>query len=439
VKGGSVHGAEPGGRSSQPSPAERPQLIPMNPVTFQNARVARPSAAIREDLHITAGRIAAGPGPSASELDLRDHVVFPGLVNAHDHLHLNNVPRLRSDRFFPNSYRWAERFATHFAAPDVAAAMAVPAAARYRHGGLKNLLGGATTVAHHDPWHPALNEEDFPVNLLRRFGWCHSLGLAPRVGVPARVRERLAGLAGRPRRGPFGPPIAESFADTPRGAPWIIHLAEGIDAVAGAELRQLDRLGYLTAQTVLVHGVGLGGDDVGRVIARGAAVVWCPSSNIAIFGATLDPRRLFQAHRLALGTDSRLSGARDLLDELRVAAANCDLTPVDIVRLATIEASRILAIPEVGGLDVGQRADLVIVRDDGADPYRALITRRRAELRAVVHGGLPAIADPDFAPWFAAAGVDTVDALLDDRPKLLARSLARPQTVACEPGLRINV
>jgi hypothetical protein len=52
-----------------------------------------------------------------------------------------------------------------------------------------------------------------------------------------------------------------------------------------------------------------------------------------------------------------------------------------------------------------------------------------------VRDGLPRIADPDLAEWFAFAGVDAVPVLLDGRPKLLAASLAEPALMALEPGL----
>jgi hypothetical protein len=92
-------------------------------------------------------------------------------------------------------------------------------------------------------------------------------------------------------------------------------------------------------------------------------------------------------------------------------------------------------MPDVGGLNPGQCADLVIVRADHGDPYQALVGLRRADIRAVVRDGQPAVADPDLAGWFAASGVETVPATLDGRPKLLARSLARPDAIELEPGL----
>jgi cytosine/adenosine deaminase-related metal-dependent hydrolase len=402
----------------------------MPDITLHNATLVLPAGVERAQLHIADGRIAAHASQDAWRLDLRDHLIFPGLVNAHDHLHLNNVPPLPQPAPFPNSYAWIAAFERYFDDPAVAAAVAVPKATRFWQGGLKNLLAGVTTVAHHDPWHPALDDPAFPVRVLRDFGWSHSLGL----GLEIHGKPQVSSLKPLPC---YGPPVVESFRATPPGRPWIIHLAEGTDAVAAAELALLDGLGCLGPNTVLVHGAGLRAADMELTIARGAAVVWCPASNIALLGRTLNPRRLARAGRLALGSDSRLSGARDLLDELRVAAAQSDLDPPALLRLATTGAARVLRLPDAGALLPGRPADLLIVRDRGGDVYTQLLDITRNQIRAVVRDGRPAIADCNLAEWFAMCAVEAVEATLDGQPKLIARTLARAEAVALETGLDI--
>jgi cytosine/adenosine deaminase-related metal-dependent hydrolase len=371
-----------------------------------------PAGASRAPLPIRGGRIGSSLAARAWRIDLHDHLIFPGLINAHEHLHVNAVPPLCTDAPFPNSYAWIAAFQAHFKEPAVVAALQVSKALRLRHGALKNLLAGATCVAHHDPWHPALDATDFPVALLRDYGWSYALGWPG-----------------------YGPPVPSSFAATPTDRPWLIHLAEGTDATAQAELDQLDQLGCLAANSVLVHGVGLRERDVDRVIASGAAVVWCPTSNHTLLGRSLDPRRLCAAGRLALGSDSRLSGARDLLDEMRAVAARGELSPRQLLGLATTDAARILRLPSRGSLAPGARADLVIVEDRGGNAESSLTGIQRSDIRAVVRDGVPRIADPDFAEWFAATGVDAVPVTLEGKPKLLARSLAEPALLALEPGL----
>lgn len=380
--------------------------------TLSGAALVTVAGAVRSPLHFTGGRIGARAGKGGFPVDLRDHLVFPGLINAHDHLQVNSVPPLRAGAPFPNSYAWIEAFQAHFTEPSVVDALAIPKERRMRHGALKNLLAGVTCVAHHDPWHPALDAADFPVALLRDHGWSYTLD------GPA-----------------YGPPVQASFTATPSTHPWMIHLAEGTDAVAAAELARLDRLGCLAANSVLVHGVGMGEQDIDRVIAAGASVVWCPGSNRRLLGRTLDPRRLHAAGRLALGSDSRLSGARDLLEELRTEDLLGTLGRRALLDLATEAGARVLHLSRRGRLEHGFVGDAVIVEDRGGDEASCLVGRRRADLRAVIRDGVPRIADPDFAGWFAAAGVETVPVTLDGKAKLLARELADPEVLALEPGL----
>jgi hypothetical protein len=365
-------------------------------------------------LPIRAGRIGSSLAARAYRVDLRDHLIFPGLINAHEHLHVNTVPPLKTGAPFPNSYAWIAAFQAHFEEPAVVAALQVPKELRLQHGALKNLLAGTTCVAHHDPWHPALDATNFPVTLLRDYGWSYALGWPG-----------------------YGPPAQQSFAATPTDRPWLIHLAEGTDATAQSELVQLEQLGCLAANSVLVHGVGLRERDIDRVIASGAAVVWCPSSNHALLGKSLDPRRLCAAGRLALGSDSRLSGARDLLEEMRGIAARRELNPRQLLGLVTTQAARILRLPAGGSLASGAPADLVIVEDRGGDERCGLVGIERSQIRAVARNGVPRIADPDFAEWFAVAGMEAVPVTLDGKPKLLAKPLAEPALVALEPGLEL--
>ncbi len=371
-------------------------------------------ASSRVPLPIRAGRIGSSLAARAYRVDLRDHLIFPGLINAHEHLHVNTVPPLKTGTPFPNSYAWIAAFQAHFKEPTVVAALQVPKELRLQHGALKNLLAGTTCVVHHDPWHPALDATNFPVTLLRDYGWSYALGWPD-----------------------YGPPVRQSFAATPADRPWLIHLAEGSDATAQAELSQLEQLGCLAANSVLIHGVGLREQDIDRVIDRGAAVVWCPTSNHALLGRSLDPRRLCAAGRLALGSDSRLSGARDLLDEMRGIAARGELDPRQLLGLVTTQAARILRLPTSGGLAAGTPADLVIVEDRGGDERCGLVGIERSQIRAVARNGVPRIADPDFAEWFAVAGMEAVPVTLDGKPKLLAKPLAEPALIALEPGLEL--
>jgi cytosine/adenosine deaminase-related metal-dependent hydrolase len=369
-------------------------------------------------LGIDGGRLWTGSaGAGGRAVSLAGHLILPGLVNAHDHLHLNVFPRTRFRRRYEHSADWVKDMAEAIERPELAALRAVPAESRAWHGALKNALAGATTVVHHDPWLEVFARPDFPVTVVPRLGWAHSLDLA----------------------GSYGPAVAASFAATPAGRPWFIHLAEGTDVRAGAEVGRLQAIGCLAARTRLVHAVGLRAEDRERVREAGAALVWCPSSNGFLLGRPADPSWLTPAGRVALGTDARLTGERDLLDELRFAAATGLAAPAELLAMVTAGGAALCGAPPAGRLAEGAPADLVVLRDDGRPPAVQLLAARRADLRLVLVRGRPVIGDPDLAVIFDLCDLPAVWVRLDGRPKLLAEAALAGlvHSGLAEPGLEL--
>ncbi|CAM4168845.1 amidohydrolase family protein [Roseateles saccharophilus] len=352
-----------------------------------------------EGAHIAATAVA---GPS---LDMAGARLLPGLVNAHDHLQLNAaLPRLKFRASYRNASEWIADVTPRISRdPCLLEHRAAPRAQRSFMGGLKNLLSGVTTVAHHDPRGAELDIPGFPVDVPELGGWSHSLAMDGEVAV------RESRRAARPDK------------------PWIIHAAEGIDGAAAQEFDRLEALGCIAPGTLLVHGLGLTAAQQRRLIDAGAGLVWCPGSNLHMFGSTLDPELMFAAGRLALGSDSRISGERDLLAELALAR---ELTGWGAPRLeswVTEDAARLLGLRDRGRLEVGLRADLIAL-----PPELPLADAARADLRLVVVAGRPLYADAQLG---AALGLAPV--IVDGQPKALARHLvaALRATRLQEPGL----
>ena len=297
-------------------------------LALMNARVVGPAGVIARSLRVAGGRVAGvGGRPMAGDVvvDLEGAFIYPGLINAHDHLELDNFPRLKWRERYDNVREWAAGFQPRFKTdPALIEAMAPALADRLLIGGLKNVLAGVTTVAHHNPLHAPLRRGDYPVRVVRHYGWSHSLLLD---GDEA---------------------VAKACRRTPPGWPWIIHAAEGTDVEAAGELGRLDALGCLRANTVLVHGVGLTAAGRARLLETGGGLVWCPASNEFMLGATVKLGELRQAGRVALASNSRLSGSRDLLDELRCAAATGQASPAELFRMVTTDAAALLRLTSAG-------------------------------------------------------------------------------------------
>jgi cytosine/adenosine deaminase-related metal-dependent hydrolase len=379
------------------------------PLHIKNVRVWTEHGIEQRDLY-TAERILSAPAPDAVVIDLDGYTLFPGLVNAHDHLELNHYPRTKFRERYDNAHQWGEDVSARLNDSPFKELRAYSLEDRLFIGGLKNLLCGATTVAHHNPPHKALFRKDFPVRVLQKYGWSHSLHFDSDEQVKA------------------------SYAKTPKDVPWFIHLAEGTDEVAAGEYQRLEALGCDGPNTVIIHGVGIKTDDVFPA-AWHRGLVWCPSTNLYLLGtAALSPDWVDWGD-VAIGSDSRLTADGDLLDEIRAAYS---LDPYLMSsEWFTSMAARIIACSDVGELKPQYHADFIALHTSEND-VQTLCQSRRADLALVVKGGVPQIGDPDVMAKFPH--IQTVPAMLDGKAKAIHVELARRllECTLSEPGLDID-
>jgi len=389
------------------------------PIVFVNARVVAESGCA-DSIRFGSRILAIGEPPRRGDIvvDLQGAMVLPGLVNAHDHLELNHYGRIKGRERYANVSGWIDDMRAQLANyPRLRSGRAHPLSARLFVGVLKNLLAGVTTVAHHNPFYKEL-QRGLPIRVVRRYGWAHSFLL-----------ERQPAGA----RGELGGDVARRFRSTPATEPFIVHLAEGVDAGARGELARFEALGCLAPNAVLVHGVAIDRDGWRRVADSGAGAVWCPASNQFLFGRTA----AVQSHldstsgstRLAIGTDSRLTGATDLLDELRVAASVVPLAGRELLRLVTTAPADMLGMPAVGRLAPKAHADMVVVPARDADGGQALLQTSRRSILMIAVGGRPVVAAPAFESVFRARRIATRPIVVDGAERLadarLAASIAR--------------
>jgi 5-methylthioadenosine/S-adenosylhomocysteine deaminase len=182
--------------------------------------------------------------------------------------------------------------------------------------------------------------------------------------------------------------------------------------------------GLLTARTVCAHGVHVTDADIDLLAAAGAAVAHCPASNLKLASGIARVPELQRAGvTVALGTDGSASANDlDLFMAMRLAGyvqkgtqGNAAVLPAAaLVRMATIDGARALGIDHlVGSLEVGKRADLVVLDVDAPsmhpvfDPHAAIAyAATRAEVRTVVADGRVVVRDGrvtsvDIAPLLA--------------------------------------
>jgi cytosine/adenosine deaminase-related metal-dependent hydrolase len=227
--------------------------------------------------------------------------------------------------------------------------------------------------------------------------------------------------------------VCDSYRHTPLAWPWIIHAAEGLNEDAAHEFERLDALGCLGPNTLIVHGIALNHAQRMRLDCAASGLIWCPSSNLRLFGKTAETADLIGRGRVALGTDSRLSGARDLLDELHIAAEVCGLEESILESLVTRQSARLLRLPDRGMLRVGARADILIL-----PAGMRLSSAARADVRLVFLDGHIRYGDRDYAETLAPTS-QWVHIRVDGRPKILESEIAALlcNSRAMEEGLEL--
>ena len=161
-----------------------------------------------------------------------------------------------------------------------------------------------------------------------------------------------------------------------------IHLSESkseIDEVVEKRGKRpvgfLDEIGFLSPNLTAAHCVQLTGDEIETLRKKGVKVVHNPCSNMKLAsGIAPVPEMIEKGICVALGTDGPASNNRlDLFQEMKVAALLHKVNKMDptvmpaekILDLATINGGEALGLgKEVGSIQVGKKADMVILNLD---------------------------------------------------------------------------
>jgi ubiquinone/menaquinone biosynthesis C-methylase UbiE/cytosine/adenosine deaminase-related metal-dependent hydrolase len=285
---------------------------------------------------------------STNTLDLEGYLLLPGLVNAHDHLEFGLFPNLGSGPY-QNSVEWAREIHRNHAAL-IARQRKVPKAVRLWWGAIRNLLCGVTTVCHHNPLSREMLAADFPIRVLSRFGWAHSLEMDPN--------------------------LLHNFDHTPINLPFILHAAEGVDAKSAQEIFDLDRMQVLDERTVLIHGLALNPKSVALINRRRSALVVCPTSNQFLFHCTLSSTLIKSINTVVL------------LNEISFARNQIGLGPNTLYEMVTGRSANVLRLRNgEGHLKPGSIADIIAVQDKGLTPAETLAQLTFDQIELVVLSG----------------------------------------------------
>lgn len=330
-------------------------------------------------------------------------LVFPGLIDLHNHLAYNTLPLWKAPKDGPygTRYQW-QRAATYgrdISNPAEAYSIAAGAAA-LRYAEVKAVVGGATSIQGSPPTKPRV----FPGWMLRNV-----------------EKERFAGVALAWRQSAL-PKTPEELAgygkDMAKGNVFAYHLAEGTAKELRREFSELEATGCVQPGLIGIHSTALARADWSRWGAVGGTVVWSPFSNVWLYGDTTDVLAARKAGlRVCLGSDWSPSGSRNLLGELKVARLWSerklagDLDARMLCEMVTANPGDVLAKVwkrPVGRLVPGALADMCVIRRRDADAYESLIMATEADVRLVIVGGRAAYGMPSLVRAAGARNAETV-------------------------------
>jgi cytosine/adenosine deaminase-related metal-dependent hydrolase len=106
---------------------------------------------------------------------------------------------------------------------------------------------------------------------------------------------------------------------------------------------------------------------------RGASLIVCPTSNRFLFAKTPSYDLLTSIERVTLGSDSPITAAGDLLDEVRFLRAEIGLDPNLIYSMVTTTPAAMFYLKDgQGQVEESGVADLIAVRGQYDTPARAV-------------------------------------------------------------------
>lgn len=151
----------------------------------------------------------------------------------------------------------------------------------------------------------------------------------------------------------------------------------------------LKKMGCLHEKSVIAHGIHLNNNEISDMVKTKAGLTHCPSSNLKLAsGVARIQLYKKKGMKIALGSDGApCNNMMDVFAELRLAAllqkplfGPTALPALEAFELATLGGAAVLnASDKIGSLEIGKRADVVIVRRDHPavatveDPYSALV------------------------------------------------------------------
>ena len=324
-------------------------------------------------------------------IDARGKIIIPGLINGHTHIPMTLFRGLADDLDLQD---WLTKYIFPAEAKNVSEEFV---RAGTRLGLAEMIRGGTTTYCDMYYFEDAIADEtakagvrgllgetviDFPVADNKNFE--EAMAYVERFVQKWKGHELIT-----PAIAPHAPYTvseehlkeAKAFSDR-TGAPIVTHVSEtkrevddSIKARNASPVEYLRRIGFLNDRVIAAHVVWPVGNDIDTLERAGTGVVHNPQSNMKLAsGVAPVPRMIKEGVRLGLGTDGAASNNDlSMWEEMDTVAKLHKVFTGDpkvisaqqAFEMATIGSARALHMEkEIGSIETGKRADLVLVAQD---------------------------------------------------------------------------
>jgi len=350
--------------------------------------------------------------PGAKVLQTAD-LVFPGVIDLHNHPLWAVFPRF-APKAPPAAAPWPNRYAWRGDARYLAA-LQIPWWNMMTHGAfcdldeyaeLQALIGGTTAILGLD-----LVDENKPApgcirGLARNLDYASGFhgsgtsneGIAWVLGVASDMKPDALKRLHRQ--------MAHGDLDS-----IVVHTAEGqrSDAESRTEFARLKSLNLLETRTTVVHGVALAASDFAEMAKVGAGLVWSPRSNMELYHQMPDLAAARKAGvTIALAPDWAPTGSTNMLGEIAYAdGQKQDFSQKQLFDMATAIPARLGRIDDkVGSLAPGLYADLILLKGDVRDPYKALAMAKPQDVTLTMVNGQPVYGAPEHLQALGSPNVE---------------------------------
>ncbi|MBD3227556.1 MAG: amidohydrolase family protein [Candidatus Lokiarchaeota archaeon] len=312
--------------------------------------------------------------------------IFPGLIDCHNHLMYNTIPIWNVSQKYNNRYEWREspNYYPDIKSPSnilVRSDNADLLSETVKYAEVKALVGGTTAIHGANIPNPA-----FTNSLVRNIesyniGECRLLNTVENIsswkGIQSVVLLNKLG-------------VLDTF---------LIHLAEGTDDRSHNEFEILKDKGLLIDPLVSIHSIPLNRSDYAELAESGANMIWSPTSNLLLYGATANVKSAWEEGVcVGLSPDWSPSGTKNSLGELKIADQwNKDkldgfFSDYNLTEMVITNPAKMCGWENrCGKIEEGFQADLVVIDkyNDIYNPYRSLINAIDFDVKLVTVGGDP--------------------------------------------------